>query len=129
MLFHSLSLIFRASLSPGVFSSLMHLSQEMEHRYQDFRQYVATAIDSEDTSTLSQLAQRYQKAAARMQQQQPQASSVAVPAHVAGAVHSFEALTEECKKCAPCLWNSNLLEFLVAFVLNFIKEPFFVFPS
>jgi hypothetical protein len=89
---------------------VMLLLQEMEHRYQDFRQYVATAIDCEETCTLSHLAQRYQKAATRMQQhqqRQPQAATVAGPAPVEGAVHSFEALAVECKQCASCPTTSS----------------------
>jgi hypothetical protein len=79
----------------------------MELRYQDFRQYVASAIDCSDTSSISRLAQRYQKAATRMQHHQAATSAPATS--VDGAVNSFAPLIEECKQYVP-LANCSLLE-------------------
>jgi hypothetical protein len=70
----------------------------MQRRYQDFRQYAATAHDQGDTASLKRLARRFSKDSKRAldKQDAAEAATEAVP----GADDDFASLVESCRRCA-----------------------------
>jgi hypothetical protein len=76
--------------------------QELQRRYQDFRQYAATAHDQGDGASLAKLARRFAKDARReaMQQEAAAAAGGGGAEAVPGADFTFESLVASCRRCA-----------------------------
>ena len=71
----------------------------MMRRYQDFRQFVATAHDQGDQGSLKRLARRFDQESRREAAQQDWAAGGAAPA-VDGADDDYATLIGNCQTCA-----------------------------
>lgn len=78
--------------------------KEMTRRYQDFRQFVATARDLGDTASLVRLARRFAQAA---REEMTRATAVAPEVSVADG--SFATLIASVQQCAPHALGSRVV--------------------
>ena len=96
--------------------------QELQRRYQDFRQYAATAHDRGDSSSLKRLARRFSKDSKRTLERQgaAEAAAEAVP----GADHEFAHLIESCRRFAPSSpeFDSSVADLTWQAVLRFAPK-------
>lgn len=74
--------------------------QDLMRRYQDFRQYAATAHDQGSTDSLRRLAKRFEAEAKREAAQQDRAGGAAQS--VDGADDDYATLIGNCQRCHLC---------------------------